>query len=95
MKSNDPRSCERNSTERSLRKSSGLQRGLNRPWPHDAGEMLNRQLNYEAPDVGSWSIEGSYVPVNEGMNVNNAYEINHIWTVDIKMKNDPSRAPTK
>ena len=81
MKSNDPRSCERNSTERGLRKSSGLQRGLYRPWPHDADKMLYRQLNYEATDVGSWSFVGSYVPVNEEMNVN---EINHMWTADIK-----------
>ena len=84
MKSNDPRSCERNSTERSLRKSSGLQRGLYRSWPHDAGKMLYRQLNYEASYVGSWSIVGSYVTVNEEMNVNKVYEINHMSTADIK-----------
>ena len=41
-------------------KNSGLQRGLN----HDTGAMLY-QLSYEATDVGSRSIVGSYVPVKE------------------------------
>ena len=44
-------------------KDSGLQRGLN-PWPRDSGAMLY-QLSYEATDVGSRSIVGSYVPVKE------------------------------
>ena len=44
-------------------KNSGLQRGLN-PWPRDTGAMLY-QLSYEATDVGSRSIVGSYVPVKE------------------------------
>ena len=41
-------------------KNSGLQRGLN-PWPRDTGATLY-QLSYEATDVGSRSIVGSYVP---------------------------------
>ena len=44
-------------------KNSGLQRGLN-PWPRDTGAMLY-QLSYEATDVGSRSIVGSYVPMKE------------------------------
>ena len=44
-------------------KDSGLQQGLN-PWPRDSGAMLY-QLSYEATDVGSRSIVGSYVPVKE------------------------------
>ena len=44
-------------------KNSGLQRGLN-PWPRDTGAMLY-QLSYEATDVGSRSIVGSYVPVKD------------------------------
>ena len=45
------------------KKNSGLQRGSN-PWPRDTGTMLY-QLSYEATDVGSRSIVGSYVPVKE------------------------------
>ena len=41
--------------------------GLN-PWPRDTGAMLY-QLSYEATDVGSRSIVGSYVPVKE-MSIN-------------------------
>ena len=63
-------------------KNSGLQRGLN-PWPRDTGAMLY-QLSYEATDVGSRSIVGSYVPVKE-MSVM-IYEINHIWTAGMKWK---------
>ena len=48
-------------------KNSGLQRGLN-PWPRDTGSMLY-QPSYEATDVGSRSIVGSYVLVKE-MSVN-------------------------
>ena len=51
-------------------KNSGLQRGLN-PWPRDTGAMLY-QLSYEATDVGSRSIVGSYVPVKE-------MSVNDIW----------------
>ena len=51
-------------------KNSGLQRGLN-PWPRDTGAMLY-QLSYEATDVGSRSIMGSYVPVKE-------MSVNDIW----------------
>ena len=49
------------------KKNSGLQRGLN-PWPRDTSAMLY-QPSYEATDVGSRSIVGSYVPVRE-MSVN-------------------------
>ena len=51
-------------------KNSGLQQGLN-PWPRDTGVMLY-QLSYEATDVGSRSIVGSYVPVKE-------MSVNDIW----------------
>ena len=43
------------------KKKSGLQRGL-KPWPRDTGAILY-QLSYEATDVKSRSIVGSYVPV--------------------------------
>ena len=52
------------------KKNLGLQRGLN-PWPRDTGAMLC-QLGYEAIDVGSRSIVGSYVPVKE-------MSVNGIW----------------
>ena len=52
------------------KKNSGLQRGLN-PWPRDTGVMLY-QLSYEATDVGSRSIVGSYVPMKE-------MSVNDIW----------------
>ena len=51
-------------------KNSGLQRGLN-PWPRDTDAMLY-QRSYEATDVGSRSIVGSYVPVKE-------MSVNDIW----------------
>ena len=53
-------------------KNSGLQRDLN-PWPRDTGAM-RYQLSYEfeATDVGSRSIVGSYVPVKE-------MSVNDIW----------------
>ena len=41
------------------------------PWPRDTGAMLY-QLSYEATDVGSRSIVGSYVPVKE-------MSVNDIW----------------
>lgn len=40
-------------------------------------------MNYEVIDVGSWLIVGLYVFMKE-MNVNNVYEGNYIWIVDIK-----------
>ena len=61
-------------------KNSGLQRRLN-PWLRDTGAMLY-QLSYEATDVGSRSIVGSYVPVKEMSLM--IYEINHIWTAEMK-----------
>ena len=51
-------------------KNSGLQQGLN-PWPCYIGAMLYK-LSYEATDVGSRSIMGSYVPVKE-------MSVNDIW----------------
>ena len=58
---NDPRSCDHNfyNCVKKPEKNSGLQRGLN-PWPRDTGATLY-QLSYEATDVGSRSIVGSYV----------------------------------
>ena len=44
-------------------KNSGLQQGLNL-WPCDTGATLY-QLSYEATDIGSRSILGSYVPVKD------------------------------
>ena len=80
---NDPRSYDSNfcNCVKKPEKNSGLQRGLN-PWPRDTGATLY-QLSYEATDVGSRSILGSYVPVKD-MKVNDAYEINHMWTADTK-----------
>ena len=66
---NDPRSYDRNfyncvkKPEKKKKKKSGLQWGLN-PWPRDTGVTLY-QLSYEATDVGSRSILGSYVPVKD------------------------------
>ena len=82
---NDLRSYDRNfcNCVKKPEKNSGLQRGLN-PWPRDTGATLY-QLSYEATDVGSRSILGSYVPVKD-MKVNDAYEINHMWTADMKSK---------
>ena len=80
---NDPRSYDRNfcNCVKKPEKNSGLQRGLN-PWPCDTGATLY-QLSYEATGVGSRSILGSYVPVKD-MWVDDAYEINHMWTADMK-----------
>ena len=65
-------------------KNLGLQRGFN-PWPHDTSAMLY-QLSYEATDVGSRSIVGSYVPVKE-MNVNDIWNKSNInCGNEIKMK---------
>ena len=44
------------------------------------GAMLY-QLSYEATDVGSRSIVGLYVAMKEMI-----YEINHIWTAEMKWK---------
>ena len=54
--------------EKKFRTSIGFK--LN-PWPRDTGVMLY-QLSYEATDVGSRSIVGSYVPVKE-------MSVNDIW----------------
>ena len=65
-------------------KNSGLQRGLN-PWPRDTGAMLY-QLSYEATDVGSSSIVGSYVPVKE-MSVNDIWNKSYVnCENEMKMK---------
>ena len=74
----DPRSYERNlcncvkKPEKKFRTSTGFE-------PRDLAIPVRRsnQLSYEATDVGSRSIVGSYVPVKE-MNVNVVYEINHV-----------------
>ena len=58
-------------------KNSGLQRGLN-PWPRDTGAMLY-QLSYEAIDVGSRSIVGSYVLVKE-------MSVNDIWNKSYELR---------
>ena len=66
MKIRSDRRSERNlcnCVKKPEKKNSGLQRGLN-PWPRDTGAMLY-QLSYEATDVESRSIVGSYVPVTE------------------------------
>ena len=69
---------------RSLKKNSGLQRGLN-PRPRDTGAMLYR-LSYETTDVGSRSIVGSYVPVKE-MRVNDIWNKSYMnWGNEMKMK---------
>ena len=70
-------------------KNSGLQRGLN-PWPRDTGAMLY-QLSYEATDVGSRSIVGSYVPVKE-MSVNDIWNKSYMnCGSEMKMKKWSSR----
>ena len=71
LKMNDRRSeCNLCNCVKKPEKNSGLQRGLN-PWPNDTSAMLY-QLSYEATDVGSRSIVGSYVPVKE-------MSVNDIW----------------
>ena len=62
---NDARSYERNfyNCIKKPEKNSGLQWGLN-PWPCDTSATLY-QLSYEATDVGSRSILGLYVPVED------------------------------
>ena len=67
-------------------KNSGLQRGLN-PWPRDTGAMLY-QLSYEATDIGSRSIVGSYVPVKE-MSVNDIWNESYMnCGNEMKWRND-------
>ena len=58
-------------------KNSGLQQGLN-PWPRYIGAMLY-QLSYEATDVGSRSIVGSYVSVKE-------MSVNDIWNKSYELQ---------
>ena len=58
-------------------KNSGLQRGL-KPWPRYIGAMLY-QLSYEATDIGSRSIVGSYVPVKE-------MSVNDIWNKSYELQ---------
>ena len=65
------------------KKNSGLQQGLN-SWPRDTGAMLY-QLSYEATDVGSRSVVGSYVPVKE-LSVNDKWNKSYIWTKEMKWK---------
>ena len=86
MKSNevDPRSYERNFMQ--LRKEAWKKiQDFNGVWTRDLAIPVrcSNQLSYEATDVGSRSIVGSYVPVKE-MSVNDVYEINHMWTADMK-----------
>ena len=60
---------------------------FNRVWTRDlaiTGAMLY-QLSYEATDVGSRSIVGSYVPVKE-MSVNDIWNKSCIWTAEMKWK---------
>ena len=59
------------------KKNSGLLRGLN-PWSRDTGAMFY-QLRYEATDVGSRSIVGSYVPVKE-------ISVNDIWNKSYELR---------
>ena len=55
------------------------------PWPRDTGAMLY-QLSYEATEVGSRSIVGSYIPVKE-MSVNDIWNKSYInCENEMKMK---------
>ena len=69
------------------KKKSGLQLGLN-PWPRDTGAMLY-QLSYEATDVGSRSIVGSYVPVKE-MSVNDIWNKSYMKSFSVFPEPDMS-----
>ena len=72
--------------ERSLKKNSGLQRGLNQ-WPRDY-RCDALPLSYEAPDIGSRSIVGSYVHVSE-MNVNDMWNKSYMnCGSEMKWRND-------
>ena len=80
----DPRSYERNLMQ--LRKEAWKKiQDFNGVWTRDLAIPVrcSNQLSYEATDVGSRSIVGSYVPVKE-MSDNDVYEINHIWTAVMK-----------
>ena len=56
-----------------------------KPWPHNTSAMLY-QLSYEATDIGSWSIVGSYVPVKE-MSVNDIWNKSYMnYGNEMKMK---------
>ena len=60
--------------------------GLNL-WPRDTSAMLY-QLSYEAIDVGSRSIEDSYVPMRE-MNVNDIWNNSYVnCGKEMKWRND-------
>ena len=78
----DPRSCERNLFN-CVKKPENFQ-DFGEVWTRDLAIPVwcSNQLSYEAIDVGSRSVVGSYVPVKE-MNVNDVYEINHIWIADM------------
>ena len=58
---------------------------FNGVWTRDLAIPVrcSNQLSFEATDVGSRSIVGSYVPVKE-MSENDVYETNHIWTAVLK-----------
>ena len=75
---NDPRRCQCNLCNCVMKpeKKSGLQLGF-KPVTSAIPVRCSNQLSYEATDVGSRSIMGSYVPVKE-QSVNDVYEINHI-----------------
>ena len=78
----DPRSCDHNLCN-CAKKPEKIQdfKGVS---THDLEIPVRRanQLSYEAADIGSWSIVGSYVSVKE-MNVNDVYEVNHIRTAEM------------
>ena len=74
----DPRSYERNYMQ--LRKEAWKKiQDFNGVWTRDLAVPVRRsnQLSYEATDVGSRSIVGSYVPVKV-KNESDVYEINHM-----------------
>ena len=59
---------------------------FNGVWTRDLAIPVRRsnQLSYEATDVGSWSFVGSNDPVRNESMINGIYEMNHIWTADMK-----------
>ena len=74
----DPRSYERNLMQLRIEAWKKKIQDFNGVWTHDLAIPVrcSNQLSYEATDVGSGSIMGSYVPMKE-MSVNDVYEINH------------------
>ena len=67
-------------------KNSGLQRGLNL-WPRDTGRVLY-QLSYEATDIGSTSMVGSYAPMRK-MSVNDVWNKSYVnCGNEMKWRND-------